>query len=103
MKTSRRIFIGRAAMASAALTVAQFAHSQGAVLQESDPQAVALGYRADATKVDKARYANYAPGQTCANCSLYQAKPGAAAGGCSLFGSKQVAAAAWCSAWARKG
>lgn len=103
MNTSRRIFISRTALAGAALTLARFAHSQGALVHDSDPQAVALGYRSDATKVDKARYPNYASGQTCANCSLYQAKPGAAAGGCPLLGSKQVAAAAWCSAWARKG
>jgi hypothetical protein len=43
------------------------------VVGETDPQAVALGYKADASKVDKAKYAKYV------------------AGGCSLFVGKQVA------------
>ncbi len=103
MNTSRRIFIGRSAIAGAALTVARFAHSQGAMVAENDPQAVALGYKSDATKADKTKYPNYTAGQTCATCSLYQGKPGDAAGGCLIFPGKQVGAAAWCSAWAKKG
>jgi len=43
-----------------------------AKVAESDPQAVGLGYKEDATKVDKAKFAKYAAGQTCANCALYQ-------------------------------
>ena len=73
----------------------------GPLLDEKDPQAVALGYFSDATKTDKVKYAKYADGQNCANCALYQGGT-AAQGGCPLFPGKQVQAKAWCSAWAKK-
>ena len=69
---------------------------------ETYPQAAALGYKADASKVDKVKYPKYAAGQKCDNCALYQDKAGSAAGGCSLFGAKQVAGPGWCSAYAKK-
>ena len=74
----------------------------GPLLDEKDPQAVALGYFADATKTDKIKYAKYADGQNCANCALYQGATGSAQGGCPLFPGKHVASKAWCSAWAKK-
>jgi hypothetical protein len=73
-----------------------------AMVADTDPQAVALGYKSEASKVDKAKYAKYAAGQECSNCSLYQGKPGSAAGGCPLFAGKQVSAKGWCSAYAKK-
>lgn len=72
------------------------------MVQESDAQAIALGYKADATKADKAKYPKYAAGQQCANCALYQGKATDAAGPCPLFAGKQVASKGWCSAWAKK-
>ena len=74
-----------------------------AMLAENDPQAQALGYKADATKVDKAKFPKYAAGQVCSNCALYQGAASSSAGGCPLFAGKQVAAKGWCSAWAKKG
>jgi hypothetical protein len=72
------------------------------MVAENDPQATGLGYKADASKVDKAKFPKYAAGQTCANCALYQGKPADAAGGCPIFPGKQVAGKGWCSAWAKK-
>ena len=72
-------------------------------VDEKDPQAVALGYAAEASKTDTKKFPKYTTGQNCANCALYQGKAGDAAGGCPLFGAKQVAAKGWCSAWAKKG
>ena len=72
------------------------------MVAETDPQAKALGYVADASKADKAKFKNYAPGQFCNNCALYQGKPTDAAAGCPLFAGKQVAGKGWCSAWAKK-
>ena len=74
-----------------------------AMIDEKDPQAAALGYKADATKVVKAKFPKYATGQNCGNCALYQGKAGSAAGGCPLFAGKQVAGPGWCSAYAKKG
>lgn len=71
------------------------------MVAESDPQAIALGYKADASNVDKTKQPKYGAGQICGNCALFQGAVGAAAGGCPLFAGKQVAAQGWCSAYAR--
>jgi len=72
------------------------------LLDESDPGAVGLAYRADATRVDPGKNPSYKPGQTCANCALYAGDAGQPQGGCGLFYGKEVAAAGWCNAWERK-
>lgn len=73
----------------------------GPLIDEKDPQAVALSYVAIAAKADKTKFPKYADGQMCSNCSLYQG--GAAAqGGCPLFPGKQVLSTAWCSAYNKK-
>jgi hypothetical protein len=102
MTPSRRQFIQIVPLAGAALLAARGAVAAGGPLvQESDPQAKALGYVADAAKADKAKFKQYAPGQNCGNCALYQGGS-AAEGGCALFPGKQVLAAGWCSAYAKK-
>ena len=100
MSTTRRTFLMTLAAGSSLLATATHAQSK---LDEKDPQAVALGYVADATKADKKKYPKYAAGQVCTNCALYQGKASDAWGGCPLFGTKQVAGKGWCSAWAKKG
>lgn len=99
--STRRVFMMQVATAATAVLAVSETAAQ-AMLDEKDPQAVALAYKADGSKVDKAKNPKYAAGNNCANCALYQAKAGAAAGGCPLFGVKQVAALGWCSAWAKK-
>lgn len=101
MRSSRRVFMMQMATAASAVLVAQQASAQ-AMVAENDPQAAGVGYKADASKVDKAKYPKYAAGQNCASCALYQGKAGAASGGCGLFPGKQVAAKGWCSAYAKK-
>ena len=98
---TRRVFMMQMATAAGATLVAQQASAQ-AMVAESDPQAAGVGYKADGSKVDKAKFPKYAASQNCANCALYQGKAGAASGGCGLFPGKQVAAKGWCSAWAKK-
>lgn len=100
--TSRRRFIQIVPVAGAALLGARAAVAQADMVSEKDAQAVALGYVADAAKVDKAKYKQYAAGQTCANCALYQGKATDATAGCPLFGTKKVAGKGWCTAWAKK-
>ena len=102
LSPTRRVFMMQIATAAGATLMAQQASAQ-AMVAENDPQAVGVGYKADASKVDKAKFPKYAAGQTCANCALYQGKAGTASGGCGLFPGKQVAAKGWCSAWAKKG
>jgi High potential iron-sulfur protein len=72
------------------------------MVDEKDPTASALGYVANATKADTAKYKTYAAGQQCSGCQLFQGQAGAASGPCSLFAGKQVNAQGWCSAFAKK-
>jgi hypothetical protein len=99
--SSRRVFMMQVATAASALVVASEASAQ-AMVDEKDPQAAGLAYKADGTKVDKAKNPKFVAGSNCANCALFQGKAGVAAGACPLFAGKQVSAKAWCSAWAKK-
>jgi len=91
-------------VAVGAMAVSTLARAQagGAMVDEKDPQAVALGYKADTTKVDKAKYPKHEASQHCGNCQLFQGKAGDAKGPCPLFAGKQVATNGWCSAWVKK-
>jgi hypothetical protein len=98
MGTTRRLFILATASGAAIATAAR----AQARLDEKDPQAIALGYVAEAGRADAKKYAKYAPGQNCAGCALYQGKSGDVAGNCPLYAGRQVSAKGWCSAWVRK-
>ncbi|MCU0969229.1 MAG: high-potential iron-sulfur protein [Rubrivivax sp.] len=101
--TTRRQFIQIVPVAAGtALIAGRPAFAQANLVNEKDPQAVALGYVADAAKADKAKYKNWAAGQNCSNCALYQGKPTDATAGCPLFAGKVVGGKAWCSAYAKK-
>ena len=99
MTTTRRLFILAAAAGGTAIATGARAQAR---LDEKDPQAVALGYVADASRADAKKYAKYAPGQNCTSCALYQGKAGDAAGNCPLYAGRQVSAKGWCSAWVKK-
>ena len=100
--TSRRQFIRIIPLAGASLVAGRTAFAADApMVDEKDPQAAALGYVADAAKADKAKYKNYAAGQNCTTCQLYQGKADPA-GACPLFAGKRVAGKGWCSAFAKK-
>lgn len=106
IRLRRREFlkVGSIAVASIAVAVrlGKPAHAADPHVEETDPAAQSLGYKHDATKVDKAKFATYKAGDSCANCQLFQAKPGAAWGPCPLFAGKEVSAKGWCSAYAKK-
>ena len=100
--SSRRRFIriGVAGVTLAPLAGVLFSGAAQAVdkVSESDPTAMALGYKMDATKAAARKDAT----ATCATCALYSGKQGAADGPCSAFGGKLVSAKGWCNAWAKK-
>jgi anaerobic selenocysteine-containing dehydrogenase len=95
----RRVFLMTLAASGAAAGTGARAQ---ALVDEKDAQAVALGYVADAKRVDAKKFPKFVAGQNCANCALYQGKPTDKAAGCPLFAGKQVAGPGWCSAWAKK-
>lgn len=98
--SNRRVFMMQLAAGSAVLA-AGAAQAQAKV-DEADPQAAAVGYKHDTTKVDAKKYPKHDKAQKCANCQLFQGKAADAWGGCPLFGAKQVSGNGWCSAYAKK-
>ncbi len=99
-QTNRRVFIMQLA-AGSSLLAAGAAQAQ-AKIDEKDPQATAVGYLHDTTKVDAKKYPKHNKAQKCSNCQLYQGKASDAWGGCPLFAGKQVAGNGWCTAYAKK-
>ena len=72
------------------------------MVDEKDAQAMALGYVADAARVDKTKHKNFVDGSQCAGCTLYQGAAGSESGPCALFAGKAVPAKGWCASWAKK-
>ena len=72
------------------------------MVDEKDPAAVGLGYVADASRADAAKFKTYAAGSACGNCALFAGKPGEVSGPCPLFAGRQVSAKGWCSAHVKK-
>ncbi len=100
--TNRREFIVQFSLGSGVLASGRAFAAEAAPLDEKDATALALGYVADAAKVNKAKYTKWAADQKCANCQLYTGKPADANGPCAVFGNKMVPAKAWCSSWVKK-
>jgi len=65
------------------------------LLDETDPAAAALKYRADATRSPDRKD----PAAVCDNCALYTPKGSSAVGTCELFKGRLVAARGWCAKW----
>ena len=73
---------------------------------ETEPLAQAMGYVADASKVDTAKFPKRAgeagAQQFCHNCALYAGEADAESAPCSIFQNRLVAGAGWCNAWVAK-
>ncbi len=100
--TTRRSFIQIIPLAGALALGAGSARADAPKVDEKDPQAAALGYVADATKVNKAKFPKYAASQVCSGCQLYQGKAIDASAPCAIFAGKQVSSKGWCSAYTKK-
>ena len=103
MSVSRRVFMENGAFLLVTVGVCAVAWPDSAPLvSESDPIAAALGYKANAASVDKAKFPQYVAGSSCSNCTLYQGAAGAASGPCPLYAGKAVSAKGWCASYAKK-
>ena len=102
MPTSRRQFMMIAASLASTAVLSKESRADAAVLTEIDSTARALGYKTDASQIDKTKYPKYQTGQVCGDCQLYQGKPGSAEGPCPIYGGKLVDAKGWCSAYVKK-
>jgi High potential iron-sulfur protein len=102
MSSTRRVFLSRTAGLCAGLSFYRESLAEQPHLAENDPAAQALGYKQDAAKVDRARFAKYQSGQNCATCQFFGGRPGDAFGGCPMFGTKDVAAGGWCNTYIKR-
>jgi hypothetical protein len=103
MKSCRREFIAKGVVGLVSATLLPLVAHAAEELSEADPSAVALGYRADASKVDKVKFPRYTAGQQCANCQFYQGSASTKTAACPLFSGKMVEGAGWCNGYAKKG
>ena len=88
--------------APAAAPPAPAAPASLTVLDEKDPQAMALGYVADASRADTAKFKNHVAGSLCSNCGNFLGSATDSAAGCKIFPGKSVVAKGWCTAWIKK-
>jgi hypothetical protein len=102
MNTTRRILIVKTIGLCAALAVSPARAATPSQLAESDPAALALGYKSIAATVDSKRFPKYQSGQNCANCQFFQGGAQDATGGCPMFGTRSVARNGWCNAYAKR-
>lgn len=100
---SRRRFIKLAVVGLTAVPFTNFL-SKNAVagpvetISESDPLALAMKYKADATQATERKDTT----ATCANCTFYSGKSAESSGPCSIFQGKLVSANGWCTAWSKR-
>jgi hypothetical protein len=78
------------------------AEAAAPALDANDPQAKALGYVVDTTKVDAKSNPTHKPEQKCANCVQYQGKAADAQAPCTIFAGKLVNGNGWCKVYAKK-
>lgn len=91
-----KIFIAAPATAKSLIGLVLCASAAAAeLLSETDPAALKLRYKADATKAPERQD----PKAFCDNCAYYTGKDGGASGACAALGERPVAAKGWCTAW----
>jgi len=71
-------------------------------LDPSDPQAKALGFSTDSSKVDDTKFATHKPNQKCGTCQQFQGKAGDATAACTIFAGHSVPQGGWCQVWTQK-
>ena len=95
MTLKRRDFLKTGSLTLASIALAARAGAAPA-------QATALGYKNDAAKADKKKFANWQAGQACGGCMQFDGKPSDAWAPCKIFPGKQVNAKGWCTAFVKK-
>jgi hypothetical protein len=107
--SSRRVFLLRlgtlagAAAVAGTLTPVADARTNLPHLTSQDPQAQALRYTDDASRIDSSKNPTHTAGAKCANCKLYQGSTGDPFGPCQLYPGKSVSADGWCMGYQKKG
>ena len=95
----RRFLIGSIALAGGATLIGSGLALAVEEVKESAPQAKALDYHLNATKV---RSSQRKADAFCHNCQFYSGKKGEKFGPCAVFGGQLVSDNGWCTAWLHK-
>jgi hypothetical protein len=103
MKATRRSFLITSIGAVSALALSREALADAPMLSETDPTAVALGYKSDATKVDKAKVSEIRGGPGLRGLHAVSGQEGLRVGPVRCVPGKQVSAKGWCSAFSKMG
>jgi hypothetical protein len=69
----------------------------------TDPTAAALHYVEDASTVDRKKFANFQPSQSCSTCLHLKGAAGDPWRPCETYPGKLVSVKGWCQIWAKKG
>ena len=75
-----------------------FMHRSQAVgfVSESDPKAIAVGFRLNSSSVDGDKWKQFEPRQSCRTCALYKGLLSELNGPCLFFSGRWVPATGWC-------
>lgn len=102
LRRIRALSLGSASVVAVNAAMSRPVSAATEKLTESDPIAVALGYKIIATSVDTEKFPKRAgpegAKQFCDNCALF-ANEAAGYGTCTAIPGKLVAAQGWCNAW----
>jgi hypothetical protein len=105
-KISRRAMVKRSLLAGALVPAFGLVGRTEAAgltpLDPNDPQAKALGFVSDASKVSASANPTFKAGQKCGTCAQFQGNAGDATGGCNIFVGHTVPSGGWCKVWAQK-
>ncbi|MCF7984068.1 MAG: high-potential iron-sulfur protein [Thiohalocapsa sp.] len=95
---NRRQFIVRVGVGASALALARLGVAEEAkpALTEDDAYAKSMGFKLDASQVDRAKFTKFEEGQSCSTCQLYSGAEGDPLGPCSFFGGRLVPPTGWC-------
>lgn len=101
MNSRRQFVLKLAPLAGVAALLPRIAGAQDLpALTETDPMAVALGFKLDTAKADQAKFPKHTKEQSCASC-VHFLKVGADTSKCDLF-NKMVPKGGWCSGYSKR-
>lgn len=92
----RRRTLLKAAAGAITLLVAPRAVARLPLLTGSEPDAIALEFVTDATRLHPSLQPRYTPGARCAACFFYQGRRSTEDAPCTVFAGYRVPATGWC-------
>jgi len=101
-QSSRRVFMMQVVAGGTAMAATSMVSAAPKRVEESEPKAVALGYRHDSAQVDKAKFPKHAADQKCNNCIAWLGKPSDPMAECDLITDRLVSNGGWCSSFVKK-